>query len=76
MKKHNIFFKIPFFNRYLKRLNNLHDMLDYIRINEIDGDLLEAGVWRGGVTIFMKAYLDFYKINRLTLAVLKDWTVT
>ena len=48
----------------LKRLNNLHDMLDYIRINEIDGDLLEAGVWRGGVTIFMKAYLDFYKIDK------------
>jgi len=48
----------------LKRLNNLHKMMDYIRINNIDGDLIETGVWRGGATIFMKAYLNFYKMDK------------
>jgi O-methyltransferase len=48
----------------LKRLNNLHNMMDYIRINNIDGDLVETGVWRGGATIFMKAYVNFYNMNK------------
>jgi hypothetical protein len=39
-------------------------MLDYVRINNIDGDLMETGVWRGGATIFMKLYCDLYKINK------------
>lgn len=44
----------------LKRLNNVHDSLDYIRLNNIDGDIIETGVWRGGCCIFIKAYLDLY----------------
>jgi len=47
----------------LKRLDNLHMMLNYIRENNIKGDLIETGVWRGGAVIFMKAYIKFYKMD-------------
>jgi O-methyltransferase len=48
----------------LKRLNNLHESLDYIRNNKIEGDFIETGVWRGGASIFIKYYNDLYKMNR------------
>jgi O-methyltransferase len=48
----------------IKRLNNLHSCLDYIRTNKIEGDLIETGVWRGGACIFMKYYNDLYKMNK------------
>lgn len=38
-------------------LNNLHSCLDTIRTADVSGDLMEAGVWRGGGCIFMRAYL-------------------
>jgi len=44
----------------LPRLQNVHDCaIEVIRSNT-PGDFLEAGVWRGGVTILMKAILDVY----------------
>jgi O-methyltransferase len=48
----------------IKRLNNLHDSLDYVRNNNISGDFIETGVWRGGASIFMKFYNDFYNMNK------------
>lgn len=48
----------------LKRLNNLHNSLDYIRINNIEGDFIETGVWRGGASIFAKKYFDLYGIDK------------
>jgi O-methyltransferase len=48
----------------LKRMNNLHQMLDHVRINNIEGNLMETGVWKGGATIFMKLYCDIYKIDK------------
>jgi len=48
----------------IKRLDNLHKSLDYIRENKIDGDLIETGVWRGGACIFIKFYCDLYNINK------------
>lgn len=48
----------------LKRMDNLHKMLDYIRENNIEGDLIETGVWKGGATIFMKLYCDIYGLNK------------
>jgi O-methyltransferase len=48
----------------VKRLNNLHETLDYIRKNNIDGDFIETGVWRGGASIFIKLYNDLYSLNR------------
>lgn len=44
----------------MDRLNNLeHCLLSVIR-DKTPGDVIEAGVWRGGATIFMKAALDTY----------------
>lgn len=37
----------------LKRLNNLQFCLEDVLTNNVPGDLIEAGVWRGGATIFM-----------------------
>jgi O-methyltransferase len=48
----------------IKRLNNLHDSLDYVRKNKINGDFIETGVWRGGASIFMKYYNDIYQMDR------------
>lgn len=42
----------------LKRLDNIEFCIRKIVSEGIPGDLIEAGVWRGGATIFMKALLD------------------
>lgn len=44
----------------LKRLNHLHVCIRDVIQNNIPGDMIETGVWRGGVTIFIKAALDTY----------------
>jgi hypothetical protein len=41
----------------MKRLENIEYCFNQIIENEIPGDLIETGVWRGGATIFMKALL-------------------
>jgi|GEM_PF-2105397 len=48
----------------IKRLDNVHECLDNIRLNNIPGDIIETGVWRGGCCIFIKAYLDWYGMDR------------
>lgn len=39
-----------------KRLDSLHHCLDHVRTNDIPGDFMECGVWRGGGCIFMAGY--------------------
>lgn len=41
----------------LKRMTNLQDCIKAIVADDIPGDLIETGVWRGGACIFMKANL-------------------
>jgi hypothetical protein len=41
-----------------KRLNNIEHCIRDVVANEVPGDLIECGVWRGGCTIFMKGLLD------------------
>lgn len=41
----------------LKRLEHLQTVIETILAENIPGDLLEAGVWRGGASIFMQAVL-------------------
>jgi len=51
----------------LKRLQNIkHCVLDTIE-NEVKGDLIETGVWRGGATIYMRALLKAYNIKDKTV---------
>jgi O-methyltransferase len=41
----------------LRRLDNVEHCVDSVLSEGVSGDLIEAGVWRGGVTIFMRGLL-------------------
>lgn len=43
-----------------KRMDNIQFCIETIMSEKIEGDFLEAGVWRGGATIFMRALLAAY----------------
>ncbi len=47
----------------LKRMENLRMCVESVIQEKIPGDLLEAGVWRGGASIFMRAILKVYGIT-------------
>ncbi len=47
----------------LKRMSNLRMCVESVIQEKIPGDLLEAGVWRGGSSIFMRAILKAYGIT-------------
>jgi hypothetical protein len=49
---------------HLPNLNNIQELFKYIYDNNIKGDLLEAGVWKGGATIFMTALNKYYNTNK------------
>jgi O-methyltransferase len=42
----------------LERLDDLQAVVESVVADEIPGDLIEAGSWRGGATILMRATLD------------------
>jgi O-methyltransferase len=44
----------------MRRLDNLHACVRDVLARDIPGDLVEAGVWRGGATIFMRGALEAY----------------
>lgn len=46
-----------------ERLDNLQFCVEHALANEIPGDLIETGVWRGGATIFMRAILKAYGVE-------------
>lgn len=41
----------------LRRLDNLQHCIESVLTDGVEGDLLEAGVWRGGASIFMRGVL-------------------
>ena len=41
----------------LKRLDNVRACIDRVIADQVPGDLIETGVWRGGTTIYMRAIL-------------------
>jgi O-methyltransferase len=45
----------------LKRLDNLHACIEDVIRDQIPGDFIETGVWRGGACIFMRAALNVYE---------------
>lgn len=47
----------------LKRMENLQFCVEDVLAQNIDGDLIETGVWRGGATIFMRAILKAYQVT-------------
>jgi hypothetical protein len=46
----------------MKRLDNIQACVEAVLENNVPGDLLEAGVWRGGATIFMRAVLRVHDV--------------
>lgn len=50
----------------LRRLDNLQFCIEQVVRDDVPGDLVETGVWRGGATIFMRAVLKAHGVtNRL-----------
>lgn len=47
----------------LKRLDNIQFCVENVIFDNIEGDLIETGVWRGGATIFMRMLLKEYGIS-------------
>ena len=47
----------------LKRLDNLQHCIETVLSENVEGDLIETGVWRGGACIFMRAVLAAYGIE-------------
>ena len=45
----------------LRRMDNIQYCLERVLMENIPGDLIETGVWRGGATIFMRALLKAYQ---------------
>jgi O-methyltransferase len=46
-----------------QRLNNIQMCVEDVLKRDIKGDLIEAGVWRGGASIFMTAILKAYSVT-------------
>jgi len=44
----------------MRRLNNIQECVETVIRENIPGDLVETGVWRGGASIFMRAVLAAY----------------
>ncbi len=47
----------------LPRLNNLQYCIEQALKDDIPGDLIETGVWRGGAVIFMRGVLEAYGVR-------------
>ena len=47
----------------VKRLANLRMLAETVIANEIPGDFIETGVWRGGACILMRAVLKAYQVT-------------
>jgi len=47
----------------MKRLNNIQFCVETVLQDQIPGDLIETGVWRGGASIFMRGVLAAYGVR-------------
>jgi len=45
------------------RLDNVQFCVESVLRDDVPGDLIEAGVWRGGVPIFMRAILKAHRVS-------------
>ena len=47
----------------LKRMNNIQQSIETVLKEDVPGDFIETGVWRGGATIFMRGVLKAHNIT-------------
>jgi O-methyltransferase len=47
----------------MKRLDNIQHCIETVLDENVEGDIIETGVWRGGATIFMRGLLAAYGIS-------------
>lgn len=50
-----------------RQLDNLQECITRVIRDDVPGDLLEAGVWRGGVTVMMRAVLKAFNVTDRTV---------
>lgn len=50
-----------------RRLDNIQMCVESVLADEVPGDLIETGVWRGGATIFMRAILKAHNVTDRTV---------
>jgi cephalosporin hydroxylase len=55
---------LPYATMGRERLERLHDRLELVRNEAIDGDLVECGTGRGGGAIYMRGYLEAHDLGR------------
>jgi O-methyltransferase len=46
-----------------QRMINIRKLTEYVITHNIPGDLIEAGIWRGGACIYMRAILKAYDVT-------------
>jgi O-methyltransferase len=46
-----------------RRIDNLHRCVESVLEDDVPGDLIEAGVWRGGAAILMRAVLNVWGVT-------------
>ncbi len=51
----------------LRRMDNIQDCIETVIRDDVPGDLIETGVWRGGATIFMRGVLKAYEDTTRTV---------
>lgn len=51
----------------IKRLENIRALVGDVIAKRVPGDLLEAGAWRGGATIYMRAVLEAHGVRDRTV---------
>jgi O-methyltransferase len=51
----------------LQRLNNLQQCVEDVLKNNVPGDFIEAGVWRGGASIFLRGILKAFGVTDRTV---------
>lgn len=57
----------PFSMTSRERIYELYESLEYIRLSNLEGDIVECGVWKGGNILGIIEYLSFYNIETKTV---------
>ena len=54
----------PYTMTSVERIKTLYDSLEYIRFNNLDGDIVECGVWKGGNILGCIEYCKYHNMDK------------